>query len=744
MITLFSASTFDENTDLYNTGLGVISDAISCQVTEELNGEYTLEMVYPQSGLRVNDLQVRNIIATPVAPEKTSELDMEPFRIMSVSKPLDGKITVRANHISYDLGGLVVSPFTMPAGTTVLSTLTELFTRPGVTNPFTPATNKTTTASFVNRYHSTIRNCLAGRRGSVLDKYGGEFYWNRYTVNLLTRRGRANSGVLIAYGKNLTGLVVDTDASNVYSHVQAFWYDAESNEESYGSRRPTGASGLERTLLLDASEDYDTKPIASTLNTYADNYIAAHDLTVPTVSIDVNFVDLSQSEDYKKFRDLEKVELGDTVTVWHAALGVNITTRVRQTVFDVLRDRYTVLKLGSVRAGIVDQIVSNNIVAKEAMTAVQTQTAIKDETDKCLKLAGGTMTGQIAKTEAGGSYWKGRDNAVTKTTSATNSSYFYPGQSMKTGSGSWDVGTYGEGLAIHYQKDTDYTNSTNTPVTVTISSAGVFSGDISGNAANVSGVVGYDHGGTAATSKADAQSNLDILPTTGGTMTSSGQIEKSGSGGAYWRGRDNSITKTTAATNSSYFYPITSIKTNSGTWDIGSIGEKLALHYQTDSDYTGQNNTNATYYIDTDGSYSESSGPALPLAIANGGTAATTAVSALSNLFGTSPTWSTPTLGSYASAVSGGYVQYGKLVIVQLEITSQNAVSSGGANRSFLMGLPTPTQTAALSICPTSANYVSDVHAYIATNGRLNMIWASGVDMNALSKYRVSGIYMIA
>ncbi len=609
MIVLHGASYSASDTHM---GYGEISDALSCEVREVLNGEYTLEMVYPVQGRRFSNLEVRRVILAPVVPHGST---LQPFRIMSISKPLDGHVTVRANHISYDLSGLIIAPVIM--NDYVSNILSTIFSMPGVPNPFTPYTNLTGNAAFVNRYNSSIRSCLAGRRGSILDKFGGQFEWDGFTVKLLTRRG-ADNGVRIEYGKNLTGLDVDTDASNYYSHVQAYWYDPETNEESHGSRRPTGATGLERTLVIDASEDYDSKPTATTLNNYADSYIATHQVDTPMISVKANFVDLSQTEEYKKYRNLEVVALGDTVTVYHAGLDVNITTRVKETVYDVLRNRYTSIKLGNVRAGIVDQIVSNNMIAKEAMTAVQTKTAISAEVDKCLKLAGGTMTGQIAKTEAGG---------------------------------------------------------------------------------------------------------------------------------AYWRGRDNSITKTTAATNSAYFYPAASIKSNSGSWDIGTIGDKLALHYQTDTDYAGQTNTSATYTIDTDGSYSEGGGgPTLPLAIAEGGTAATTAASALTNLFSTATSWLAPTVGTYAaSVVDGGYVRYGKLVIVNLTVKARStAIDGTGSNMTFLMGLPAPSVAVPLSVCRTSANYLKDVQAYVATNGRINFLWDSGVQMQANAQYRLSGIYLMA
>ena len=614
MIILHDSSYSSSTTHM---GYGEVSDALSCEVTEELNGEYTLEMIYPVQGRRFDNIQVRNVLLVTVNPDDST---LQPFRIMSVSKPLDGKITVRANHISYDLSGYIIAPVILTGTTPVATTLSTIFAMPGPPNPFTPYTDKTTQSAFVNRFNSSIRNCLAGRRGSVLDKYGGEFEWDNFTVNLWNHRGNKNSGVRIEYAKNLTGLDVDTDASNVYSHVQAYWYDQDTHEESHGSRVATGASGLERTLVIDATEDFSSKPTATKLTEYTTDYVSTHDLTAPTISVSANFVDLSQSEEYKNYRNLERVALGDTVTVYHAGLGVNITTRVRKTVFDVLRDRFVSLKLGNIRAGIVDQIVSNQVVAKNAMTAVQTMTYINNEMANYLPLAGGTMTGKI---------------------------------------------------------DTE------------------------------------------------------------------------GQGGAYWRGRDYALTKTTTASTSSYFYPVTSIKTQSGTWDVGTYGEKLVFHYQTDSDYSGQSNTSATYTIDIDGSYSGTAGgggPTLPLIIAEGGTGATTAASALANLFSTVTSWSAPSVGTYASSVvEGGYVQYGKLVIVNLTVKARStAIDGTGSNMTFLMGLPSPSVATPLAVCRTSQNYLQEVQAYVATNGRINFLWNSGIQMQANAQYRLSGVYLTA
>ena len=55
---LFAATdtAFDTN------GLGVLTDAISCTVTEERNGAFELEMTYPVSGIHYGEIKTRCII----------------------------------------------------------------------------------------------------------------------------------------------------------------------------------------------------------------------------------------------------------------------------------------------------------------------------------------------------------------------------------------------------------------------------------------------------------------------------------------------------------------------------------------------------------------------------------------------------------------------------------------------------------------------------------------------------------
>ena len=94
-------------TTFTTNGLGRLSDAVSCTVTEERNGSFELSMLYPINGIHYSDLAIRRIILAK--PNQTDQT--QPFRIYQITRPMSGIVTVQAQNISYDLSGYPVEPF---------------------------------------------------------------------------------------------------------------------------------------------------------------------------------------------------------------------------------------------------------------------------------------------------------------------------------------------------------------------------------------------------------------------------------------------------------------------------------------------------------------------------------------------------------------------------------------------------------------------------------------------------------
>ena len=200
-----------------HNGIGKLSDAHSCTVTEKRNSSYELKMTYPPDGIHADSLVEGNIIMAK--PSNTGE--KQAFRIYKVSTPLTGTLEVQARHISYQLNYTTVSPFTAESCADALQGLLDHAT---TDCPFSFETDVESDAEFSLSVPASVRNCLGGIDGSVLDTYGGEYEWDMYTVRFLTARG-ADNGVRIVYGKNLTDFKMEKSIENVITGVHPYWQD---------------------------------------------------------------------------------------------------------------------------------------------------------------------------------------------------------------------------------------------------------------------------------------------------------------------------------------------------------------------------------------------------------------------------------------------------------------------------------------------------------------------------------------
>lgn len=340
---------YDRNeTAFTSNGLGGLPDAISGKVTEERNGQYELEMVYPVTGLHYEDLAIGRIISVPHDDTKTRE----PFDIYRISKAINGRVTVNARHISYRLSKIPVSPFN--AGSCAAALL-GLETNAAVTCPFTFWTDKAVTASFSLETPASIRSVLGGTEGSILDTYGtGEYEWNRWTVKLHLHRG-TDSGVTVRYGKNLTNLKDETDGADTYTGVYPYWYSDDDGLITLPETVVYASEHDARVIPLDCSERFQSAPTEAEMRAYAQSYVDTHGGKT-TNSIDISFLQLWQTEEYKDVAPLQRVKLCDTVTCIHPQLGVETTAEVVKVVYDWTKERYDSMTLSSPKTTMSDVI----------------------------------------------------------------------------------------------------------------------------------------------------------------------------------------------------------------------------------------------------------------------------------------------------------------------------------------------------------------------------------------------------
>ena len=344
--------------------IGWLAEASDCQCTEERNGVFELEFQYPMLGRYAAELVIdRYVKAKPNANGKNQF-----FHIRKVSKPINGMFTVSCEHISYALSGYPVPTVSASGNAQVAinAILTAAKNQLGKDTGFSVATTDITLSSSIALTNVSARAALGGVSGSVLDVYGGEYEFDNHTIKLHKARGK-DRGVRIAYGRNMTELKCDIDMDSAYTGI--YGYVKNDNVDLHSYKAVTNSSGINaKTLIRDFSSDFsggDSKITQSGLDSAVAAYAAANDINSPTVSMTVSFVDLSQSPEYASFSALESVSLCDTVQIYHKDLNINIKAKVIKTVYDVLRERYTSIDLGSPRANFADVIKQTVNEAKD-------------------------------------------------------------------------------------------------------------------------------------------------------------------------------------------------------------------------------------------------------------------------------------------------------------------------------------------------------------------------------------------
>lgn len=370
----------------FNThGLGVLTDAISCTVTEERNGAFELTMQYPDTGVHFDEITDRCIIYAIPSPYRAPQ----PFRIYRITRPMDGIIMVYAQHITYDLSGVPLNPFTAINAPDALS---KLSLNAAVDSPFTFWTDKSTVASFSVSTPSSTRSVLGGSSGSILDVYGGEYEWDGFTVRLYGHRGYDN-GVVISYGKNLTDIEQDRNISNVATGIYPYWTNAEGALVTCDPKivNAPGTYDFTRVVPVDFSNDFETQPTPEQLQARAGKYVEDNKIGIPKTSITASFVQLEQFPEYEDLALLEKCDLCDTVTIRYPQLGVEAKAEIVKIETDVLLERYNSVEIGDVRTNIADTIVGQQQEIKQKPSETYLREAVLALTETILGASGGAV-----------------------------------------------------------------------------------------------------------------------------------------------------------------------------------------------------------------------------------------------------------------------------------------------------------------------------------------------------------------
>lgn len=393
MICLFPKDT----TDFSTNGLKVLQP-IACMVKETVNDAYVLTITMPMWDTSVSE----DMIIRAPTPKNGDQL----FRVYASDVDVLGNNVYYAKHIFYDLLDDFIED-TRPTNAAGAAAITAILAG----TAFTGSSDITAQNSATYQMINPVKAILGGNDNddnAFVNRWGGELERDNFTVRMNQRVG-ADRGVTIRYRKNLTGLTVKTDLSDVVTRIYTTGRQADGQTllklpEKYVDSPLIGNYAAPKVKRYDYSNiqvvtavDDDHPQIITEAQALdqlraaaAAEFAAGADK--PTVSADVEFIPLETTEEYKNLAGLEKVFLGDTVHVYHEPLGLELTSEVVSYEYDALTQQYSSVTLGTVTQSVGSAQSTVGKMATAAQKSADTAQSGVDEAKTEITQLNGQIT----------------------------------------------------------------------------------------------------------------------------------------------------------------------------------------------------------------------------------------------------------------------------------------------------------------------------------------------------------------
>ncbi|MHA5172440.1 phage tail spike protein [Oenococcus oeni] len=389
-------------------GLGFLSDAVGIQVTNSVNGEFYLEMLYPIDSSLSKELLENRLIKADAGTSLKNQL----FIIKKVQRFNDGSQSLQTSSGSSvsiptgiyvyaeQVGLSLTKDISLKQPTVTINNqdatgaLTVWKNNLAINTPFVVdsdiATQNSTAFTLADFQHAS--DALAGTTGSILDVWGGEYKFDNYHISLLQRMGKTVNGIL-SYGRNIQTIEQESDISTIYNsiipyatvsqpsgdssvdiihvlsgsdYIQAGSY---ANQYPYPITLPVDFS--DQFYASDASADEKQGKYAysdAQLKALAQKYLSDNEVGKPTANMTVTAIDLSKSLEYQGTNE-QPIELGDIVPTNYEPLAISGTAEVTQTIWDDITKQYVEYTFGQ-KQTLTSAMVS---IADNAVSGVQKQ-----------------------------------------------------------------------------------------------------------------------------------------------------------------------------------------------------------------------------------------------------------------------------------------------------------------------------------------------------------------------------------
>ena len=366
---LYNASldktTYDSN------GLGFIKYCKKCEVTEELNGEYTLSMtVHPRDNL-ADKIKVNRIIKAK--PNSTDKPQL--FEITKHVVKANGEIEISGQHIKYlcmQNCFFRTKIFSESINGTPQEIIDSLFENLYFDNLFSFKSNINDTVDFklTDITSKKLGDVFGGSDYSLISEFGGEFFYNNFNIGFLKQRG-SNCDFKLMFGKNLSDFNQTISNDTCYSHIMAYAKLSKADDN---------------TTVIVCSDPYSTNqnqvfPKVKFIDKTEEikNHFGSDWKVNPTTGYNMtatlqqlyHYAYKSFKNDYKSrteeeinvtvthkeiLSEMQNLSMGDTIKICYGEDKQSLSARIIKTVYNALEEKYTSIEVGSPKINLISFI----------------------------------------------------------------------------------------------------------------------------------------------------------------------------------------------------------------------------------------------------------------------------------------------------------------------------------------------------------------------------------------------------
>lgn len=333
----------------------------TCEVELSVEGIAELTLEHPIDDLgRWEYLVTDNVIAAPT-PYSKKQL----FRIYDYTKT-ETEVTAYARHIFYDSAGEMpvdVRP-TDKTGQEALDIILSGTKYKAKTNIKTRST-----AYYIRK---NIMEAIGGDdENSFINRWGGERMYDNFTVIINDRLG-GDYGACAEFGRNMTGIEADISIDDVVTRIIPVSYNGHTLEGeepwidspligSYANPRAAVIKFEDVKLLEDCQEGEEGFSTLELLREELKRRCTKeyeNGLDKPKVNYKVDLVEVANTEDYKDYKKLTTIGIGDDVLTKDRKLKINVTARCIRLVYDCIEEENAEVELGNFIENYFDKTTS--------------------------------------------------------------------------------------------------------------------------------------------------------------------------------------------------------------------------------------------------------------------------------------------------------------------------------------------------------------------------------------------------